>query len=77
MHTCGDILISKILYHYHENENYITIIDMSIILIAHHYCTLALGDILVLPSIHSIKPIPAWWYEGMKIFNNTGYHLVH
>jgi len=34
MHTCGDIiiLISEILYHYHDMENYITIIDISIIL---------------------------------------------
>jgi len=32
MHTYGDILISEILYHYHDIENYITIIDMSIIL---------------------------------------------
>jgi len=32
MHTCGDISISKILYHYHDMENYITIIDISIIL---------------------------------------------
>ena len=32
MHTCGDISISEILYHYHDMENYITMIDISIIL---------------------------------------------
>jgi len=32
MHTCGDILISEILYHYHDMENYIMIVDISIIL---------------------------------------------
>ena len=32
MHTCDDISISEILYHYHDMENYITIIDISIIL---------------------------------------------
>jgi len=32
VHTCGNILIWKILYHNHDMENYITIIDISIIL---------------------------------------------
>ena len=32
MHTCGNISISEILYHYHNMENYITIIDILIIL---------------------------------------------
>jgi len=32
MHTCDDISISEILYHYHDMENYITIINILIIL---------------------------------------------
>jgi len=32
MHTCDDISISEILYHYHDMENYIVIIDILIIL---------------------------------------------
>ena len=32
MHTCGNISISEILYHYHDMDNYIAIIDISIIL---------------------------------------------
>jgi len=32
MHTCDDISITEILYHYHDMEYYITIIDISIIL---------------------------------------------
>jgi len=32
MQTCGDILISEILYYYHNMENYIMIINISIIL---------------------------------------------
>jgi len=32
MHECGDIPISEILYHYHDMENYIMIIDILIIL---------------------------------------------
>jgi len=27
MYTCGNISISEILYHYHDMENYIMIID--------------------------------------------------
>jgi len=32
MHTCGNISISEILFHYHDMENFFTIIDISIIL---------------------------------------------
>jgi len=32
MHTCGDISISEMLYHYHNMEINITMIDVSIIL---------------------------------------------
>ena len=32
MHMCGDTLILEILHHYHNMENYITIINILIIL---------------------------------------------
>ena len=32
IHVCGDIAIQEILYHYHDVDNYITIIDKTITL---------------------------------------------